>query len=202
MRTTTLHVAALPVALARPGKLPCAVPATLETHVVYVFEPHPPPGADAIEWLLYTSEPIGTPEEVAFVVDAYRSRWVVEEFFKALKTGCAYQQRQLESKRGLLNALALFAPIAVRLLWFRSQAQRQQPVPARTVLRPPELRVLRRIAPNPLSRDPTAREALGAVAALGGHLPANGEPGWLVLCRGFHLLMVATHLFSSPSRRA
>ena len=199
MRTATLHVAALSVALARPGKLRHSFPDALQTNVVYVFEPHPPAGAEPVEWLLYTSEPIGTPEEVAFIVDAYRSRWVIEEFFKALKTGCAYQKRQLESKRGLLNALALFAPIAVRLLWFRAQAQRREPVPARVVLTPPELEVLRRIARTPLSRNPTAREALWAVASLGGHLPANGEPGWLVLCRGFHILLVATKFFSSLS---
>jgi hypothetical protein len=47
-----------------------------------------------------TTEPIATEQQVAAVVDAYRQRWLIEEFFKALKTGCQYQQLQLESLRG------------------------------------------------------------------------------------------------------
>lgn len=29
-----------------------------------------------------------------------------------------------------------------------------------------------------------------AVAALGGHLTSNGDPGWIVLGRGMHYLLV------------
>jgi hypothetical protein len=55
----------------------------------------------------------------AAVVDAYRARWVVEEFFKALKTGCQIEKRQMETYEALRIALALFLPIAVRLLALR-----------------------------------------------------------------------------------
>jgi hypothetical protein len=41
------------------------------------------------------------------------------------------------------------------------------------------------VAPLRLPRRPTVREALLAVAALGGHIKNNGAPGWLVLYRGF-----------------
>lgn len=37
---------------------------------------------------------------------------------------------------------------------------------------------------------PTARQAMLAVAALGGHLKSNGDPGWLVLGRGMHDLLL------------
>lgn len=195
VRQTTLHVAALSVVLDRPNYLLDPFPRYLGTNLVYVFEPFPPSGAERVEWLLYTSEPIETPEQIGRVVDHYRSRWVVEEFFKSLKSGCMYQQRQLESKRGLLNALAVFTPIAVRLLWFRSQAQRRDPGPASAVLTPLEIDVLRRIAPQRLPAAPTARDALWAVAALGGHLKANGEPGWLVIGRGFQTLLTFVEAF-------
>jgi IS4 transposase len=52
--------------------------------------------------MLYTSEPIDTAEQLLTIVDQYRSRWVIEEFFKALKTGCAFEKRQLESYRAPL----------------------------------------------------------------------------------------------------
>lgn len=51
--------------------------------------------------------------------------------------------------------------------------------------------MLRAVAKKPLPRSPTAREALLAVAALGGHIKNNGDPGWLVLGRGlFDLLLL------------
>ena len=37
-----------------------------------------------------------------------------------------------------------------------------------------------------LPKRPTARDAMLAVAALGGHLKSNGDPGGLVLGRGMH----------------
>jgi hypothetical protein len=36
---------------------------------------------------------------------------------------------------------------------------------------------------------PTARDALLAVAALGGHIKNNGDPGWIVLGRGYQDLL-------------
>ena len=30
-------------------------------------------------------------------MNIYRTRWTIEEFFKALKTGCLYEQREFES---------------------------------------------------------------------------------------------------------
>ena len=92
-------------------------------NVVHVRELDPPDGEVPIDWLLCTTEPIGTPEQLTAVVDAYRARWLIEEFFKALKTGCALEKRQLESYRALSNALAVFVPIAWRMLVARSLAR-------------------------------------------------------------------------------
>jgi hypothetical protein len=69
----------------------------LKVHVVTVMERDCPEGDEPIAWYLVTNEPITTSEQVASVVDAYRARWVVEEFFKALKTGCQIEKRQMES---------------------------------------------------------------------------------------------------------
>jgi hypothetical protein len=75
-------------------------------NLVRVQEVNVPEGDEPIEWRLWTSLPIDTAEQICEVVDAYRGRWVVEEFFKALKTGCAFEERQLQSRESLLNALA------------------------------------------------------------------------------------------------
>ncbi len=144
---------------------------------------------EPVEWTLMTTEPIDTPEQILSVVDSYRHRWKIEELFKALKTGCAYEKRQLGSYRTLVNALALLLPIAWSLLRLRTLADDEQKLPAATVLSSVELQVLHHVAEKPLPKDPTLRQAMLAIARLGGHLKRNGEPGWLVLGRGYLKLL-------------
>ena len=154
-----------------------------------VWEPAPPENEAPVEWFLFTTEPVDTEENVLAVVDHYRARWRIEELFKALKTGCAFEKRQLESFEALINALAIFLPLAWRLLHLRSQSAENPDAPATSLLDPDELEVLRRKARRPLPPEPTRRDVLLAIAALGGHLKHNGEPGWQTIGKGLeHLL--------------
>lgn len=163
---------------------------SLSLSVIHVFERKPPPGQPAVEWFLLTNLPTDTDEAIAFAVDCYRARWTIEEYFKALKTGCQFEKRQLESAHSLLNALAILAPVAWRLLLLRSLARAAKPSPASNALTTKQLEVLRAVTKKPLPRKPTARDAMVAVARLGGHLKNNGDPGWLVLGRGMHDLLL------------
>lgn len=163
---------------------------SLTLSVIHVFEGKPPPGQPAVEWFLLTNLPTDTDEAIAFAVDCYRARWTIEEYFKALKTGCQFEKRQLESAHSLLNALAILAPVAWRLLLLRSLARAAKPLPASNALTAKQLDVLRAVTKKPLPRKPTARDAMAAVARLGGHLKNNGDPGWLVLGRGMHDLLL------------
>ncbi len=188
-RTATLAIAATHVELSRPREVSAAAPATLPVHVVRVSECDAPVGTEPIEWRLITTEPIGTREQIERIVDAYRTRWLIEEFFKALKTGCAYEKRQLESYQTLLVALALLAPIAWRLLLLRHLAREIPTAAATTVLSAPQLQVLRAVPQGRmLTTQSTVRDVLAAIARLGGHLAQNGSPGWLILGRGYQKL--------------
>ena len=188
-RTTTLSFSAAQVELPRPQYLQDPVPKTLLVNLVHVIEVGAPEGESPVEWLLYTTEPIATAEQIAHIVDIYRSRWTIEEFNAALKTGCAYESRHFESRHALLNILALSLPIACELLALRSRARDCPDAPAAQVLRPAQIEVMRRFGRRKLSASPTVREALLAVAGLGGHVKYNGEPGWLVLMRGMRELL-------------
>ena len=188
-RIATLQFSATPVTIHRPRYLDDSVDAELRLNVVHVIEPSPPDGEVAVEWFLYTTEPIQTAEQIAAVVDIYRTRWLIEEFFKALKSGCIYEQRQFESRDALLTLLALSLPIANEILWLRSLARTEPVAPATHVLTPLQITILCRLGSRKLPKNPTVRDALWAVAGLGGHIKCNGEPGWLVLQRGMTKLL-------------
>lgn len=190
-RIATLHIRSKRVTIPRPEAAQSTIP-ELILYVVQVYEPNPPEGEPAVEWTLLTSERIRNIEDAAQVVDWYRARWVIEEYFKCLKTGCAYEKRQLEGPHTLLNALALFAPIAWALLTLRSAARDNPTGPATEIFSPDQLQLLRSICMrHKLPPRPTLRDAMLAIAGLGGHLRNNGDPGWQTLAEGYREYLAA-----------
>lgn len=185
-RQARVSIAATSVTIRRPRKDGANVIESIVLNAVHVIEVDPPEGEQIVEWLLLTTERIDSDSDVEFVVDSYRARWVIEEYFKALKTGCAYEARQLESYDALLRALSIFAVIAWRLLWMRFLAQNAPKTPATMVATASELGVLR--AQARVNDDASVEDFLKAVARLGGHLKRNGPPGWQVLWRGYRKL--------------
>jgi len=165
---------------------------TLTLQAVHVVEPAPPTGEAAIEWMLFTSEPVQTLADATAVVDHYRARWLIEEYFKALKTGCAFEKRQLTSLPALLRALALFIPMAWRLLVLRHMGRVTPPQPVGDVLDQTQQLLLRKLLARRhyhLAPRPKMQDLMLGVAALGGHIKNNGTPGWLVLGRGLTRLL-------------
>jgi hypothetical protein len=193
-RLAKLEVSSRQVTLQRPKTSSSEYPKTLTVNVVRVFEPAPPDDQEPVEWILFTSEPVGTADDVGLVVDGYRTRWMIEEYFKALKSGCAYEARQHESIRTLTNMLAVLAVIAYRLLLLRSLHRTASATPAKQAMAPvliealaARLRDIRE--PKPLPPDPTVEQVFAAIARLGGHIKSNGDPGWHVLWRGYQDLL-------------
>ena len=188
-RLAKLEFSAARVVLPRPKIQPPSLPKQIELNVVRVWESHPPPGEAPIEWVLYTTEPVATAADVAAVVDLYRDRWLIEECNKAIKTGCRYEHRHFESRDALLTLLALTLPIACEVLAVRAAGRRHPNAPASSVLSETQLLILAHLGSRKLPPKSTVRDALWAVAALGGHMKTNGEPGWLVLHRGMAKLL-------------
>jgi hypothetical protein len=53
-----------------------------------------------------------------------------------------------------------------------------------------------------LPEAPTIRDAMLGIARLGGHLPRNGDPGWIVLGRGFEDFLSAVRTQLQAERLA
>jgi len=188
-RAAALSVTATSVTLRRPNFLGKGFPATLLMNIVHVEERDPPAGQQPVVWTLLTNQPIETAEQVAEVIDMYRYRWLIEELFKAFKSGCVYETRQFETLHALLNLMAISLPIAVELLWMRSRISEEPDAPATDVATEQQIEVLRAMGHRPVPKNPTALQVLLAIAGLGGHLKRNGSPGWHVLHRGYERLL-------------
>jgi hypothetical protein len=188
-RTAELLVGATTVTVKRSWATPTRSGPEFELNVVHVWEPHPPRGEAPTEWTLLTTLPTTTAEEIAFVVDVYRRRWLIEELFKALKSGCQFEKLQLESAAALVNALAVMLPIAVGLLALRHVARTRPDARASDVLTPLQLKIIRAYEHTSKLPLKTAADAMLAVARLGGHIKNNGDPGWIVLGRGYEELL-------------
>lgn len=190
MRPATLSYAAKEITVFKSiSASDPSLPESLTLNYVHVWEPAPPEGETGVDWKLVTKEAVGTPAEIEAVVDGYRKRWRIEEFNKALKTGCGVEKTQLEGKASVENHIGISLVIAWRMLRLRNLERTCPEAPASDALGPLELEVLQEMMPRPMSATPTAREALWAIAALGGHLKRNGPPGWLTLTRGYTRLL-------------
>jgi hypothetical protein len=184
-RVAQLEVVACETQIQRPHHdRKCA--AELRLRVVHVREPRPPDGEPPVDWRIITTLPIRTPAEVAAIVDHYRARWLIEEYFKALKTGCGYSLRQQMSRDALERTLAICIPQAWRLLAIRWISRHEPAAPASAVVNEVQLQCLKVRKPNATLE--TVNDVALAIAQLGGHVRSNGAPGWLVLGRGMQKL--------------
>ena len=153
-----------------------------------VWEAAPPPGTEALEWILLTDWPVENYAQALVVVLVYATRWLIEEFHKALKTGNQAEDLQLETAVGLFAAIALKSVVALRLLDLRERVRlTPDALAAESGLQEIELAVLRQVLQRPLK---TVREIALAIGRLGGHMnrKADGLPGWLTLLRGMTTL--------------
>jgi hypothetical protein len=190
--------------MTRPEDAQCSTKSTT-LYAVQVFEANPPEGVQSVDWTLLTSEPIHSLDDAARVVDHYRARWLIEEFFKALKTGCAVEQRQLTTRGGLEKAVAVFMPIAWEMLRLRHLSRVEPETPALTIVSAEDLVIVRAILGETkrdfvLPPQPTVRDLLLGIARLGGHLKRNGDPGWITLGRGMDQLVRARSIWALAKR--
>jgi hypothetical protein len=162
-----------------------------ELSVVRVWEPNPPRGEPAVEWVLWTTEDTSSPRALQRIVEIYRKRWTIEEFFKALKSGCSLEKRQVESLDALTKVLALFVPIAYRLLLLRGWERANSSAPATKVFSHVDLLLMAQAPSNrDLPKPKTVADALAHLARLGGHIRNNGRPGWQTLAWGYEKLLL------------
>jgi len=157
----------------------------IQCNVVYVTEKHPPKGQEHLEWVLLTSVDVNSLEDACQIIEWYRCRWIIEEYHKAIKSGCKVEERQLKTVDRLENFLGVANIVALRLLKLRDVARNTPHILAREVIDPLKVNIL--IKYRGLKKiDITLYEYYRELAKIGGFIGriSDGEPGWQTLWHG------------------
>jgi len=137
---------------------------------------------DGLEWILLSTLPVEQGVEALEKLEWYRRRWLIEEYHKALKTGCSMESRQMASRHGLEALLGFLSIVAALLLCMKN--------PNGTGRVPEQPRqALGKLIGRDLDPD-NLHAFVRHVAMLGGFLgrKSDGEPGWQTIWRGWNRL--------------
>jgi hypothetical protein len=101
--------------LARPQtKFLRHLPKSLPLAVVDVREVNAGAGVGPLHWRLLTSHQIANAEDAWRIVEWYKQRWIIEQFFRVLKTqGFRLEDSQIGAAKRLLKLVAIAAKAAV-----------------------------------------------------------------------------------------
>jgi len=157
--------------------------------VVIVREVDPPAGVEPLEWIVLTNVPVSNLDEAWERVSWYECRWVIEEFHKGQKTGCAIEEMQFTTSQALEPMIAVLSVVAVALLNLREASRREDAKerPATEIVDATYVAVLSRWRYKVQRMNLSVHDFFYALARLGGHQnrKCDHRPGWLVLWRGW-----------------
>lgn len=189
-RTAKVEVRAASVTLRAPWR-PDRKLDDISVNVVLVTEVDPPEGDTPVEWMLLTSLPIDTLEQVRTVIQYYCVRWMIEVFFRTLKSGCRVEKRRFEHIDSVLPCLAVYLIVTWRTLFVCRLGREFPEISCEAVFEPAEWKSVYHVVNRtpPPSTPPALQEMVRMVAQLGGYVnrKRTDEPGpqtiWLGLQR-------------------
>ena len=184
------------IKLARPQtKSLHHLPTSLPLTVVDVREVNIAPGVEPLHWRLLTSHEVAGTEDAWRIVEWYKQRWIIEQFFRVLKTqGFKLEDSQLGTADRLLKLVAIAAKAAVitiQLLQARHGGQQSvhmvftaNEIAALTVLNQTlEARTKRLKNPHPPDNLAWATWIIGRLGGWDGY-PSSKPPGPITLKNG------------------
>lgn len=206
-RVAELEIRKATIELCRPVNGDRRLPGTITVNVVLCEEVNPPDGEDAISWMLVTTLPIETDQDVQRIILAYCVRWQIEVFFRTLKSGCRIEQRRFENLDRVLNCLAFYSVVAWRLMYVCYLGRECPELDCEVIFEPSEWKSVYTILniEFPAQGCPTLNQLTRAIARLGGFIdrPKN-DPGtqtlWVGLQRS-HDLSNAWNAFGPGSKK-
>jgi len=187
------------VELARPRRrldrdLPPSVPLTF----IEVIEQDPPRGAEPVDWRLLTTHPIVDAKAAWQIVDWYKMRWAIEQFWRLLKLqGLNLEDSQLQTAERLIKLTAIAAKAAITTFQLLQARDGRSQEPASTAFADQEIALLDKLnahteGTTALQKNPHPKASLAwaswIIAKLGGWdgYPSSKPPGPITFKHGLN----------------
>lgn len=181
----------------------------IELYIVELQELNPPKSETALVWYLLTTLEVTNGKEALEIMNIYKMRWQIEQYFKSLKTGCNVENCRLSTGRKLMTYVSLQSVIAWRILWMTHVKRVNPTLSCEVALTPNEWKALwlqknkkaiksGKLEPEPPGSPPTLSEAIKWIAMQGGFLGRknDGEPGLTAIWRGWLKLEGAAEMYA------
>jgi Transposase DDE domain len=196
-RIAELTVRFSPIELCKPLHAAARdLPKTIALTVVDVRELSPPENGEPVHWRLLTTHSVTSLGEARRVIDLYRMRWTIEEFFRTLKTaGFDIEEADIGDPQVMVKfvtAASIAAVTVMQLVKARDGTTDQQLADA---FDPDDQSVLEALSTKlegntERQKNPHPRGSLAfaawVIARLGGWTGYYGKPGPKVMRRGLH----------------
>jgi hypothetical protein len=172
------------------------LPESISLTLVKVAEIDPPPGVEPILWNLLTTHEVHDATMAWQVVEWYRMRWCIEQFFRTLKQqGLQLEDSQLETADRLMKLTAIAARAACMIMQMVHARDGRSQQDAALAFTPAEIQTVRALVPKlegatALQKNPHHPGSLAwatwVVAKLGGWdgYPKSKPPGPITLRHG------------------
>jgi hypothetical protein len=205
-RETQVEVRAARVTLRPPWRADRRLP-PVTVNAVLVREVDPPQNDEPVEWLLLTSLPIENIEQVRQVIQYYSVRWMIEVFFRVLKSGCRVEERRFEHIDRLLTCLAVYLIVAWRTLFVCRLGRSCPEINCEAVFEPAEWKSVWKVIhrSDPPRVPPPLDQMVRLIAQLGGYVnrkrsdPPGPQTIWIGMQR-MHDFALCWQLFSADAR--
>jgi hypothetical protein len=117
-RLAEVELRATTVTIARPRNgCDIGLPETITLTLVEAREVAPPAGRPALLWRLLTTHMVSNAADAGEIVNLYRLRWRIEQFFRTLKSdGLALEDSQVIDAERLFNLTAIALAAAIRTI--------------------------------------------------------------------------------------
>jgi hypothetical protein len=191
------------VELARPRNtveraLPQCVPLTF----IEVIEQNPPRGAEPVHWRLLTTHTVGDAAAAWQIVDWYKMRWTIEQFWRLLKLqGLRLEDSQVETAERLIKLTAIAAKAAIITLRLLQARDGRSGEPASLAFATHEIALLGELntqteGATVLQKNPHPKASLAwaawTIARLGGWdgYPSSKPPGPITFKHGLEQFQI------------
>lgn len=160
---------------------------------------------ERVEWMLLTTHPIRTKDDVLAIVAGYAQRWRIEELHRTWKRGlCRVEDTQLRSRQAIFKWSTILAAVASRAMHLTYLSREEPDRPAQAEFSKYELEALialRQPKDVRIGDSVTLNQAVRWLADLGGYMnPHQGPPGPTIVGRALDRVVAAARVLENRDK--